>query len=82
MYCNSSVTPIFYPRFCLHVFQVLPAHTKELVVRVIGKIDEYANGPDLAPVVKQGWGLGTPQSLPVVVDWHYSECSRQSGGTQ
>ncbi len=60
MFRNSFITPIFYGHFVrMRFFQ--SAFTREAIVRVTGKIDEYANKPDVPPVVKQGWG--TLQSL-------------------
>jgi len=60
MFRNSFVTPIFYVHFIrMRFFQ--SAFTREAIVSVTGKIDEYANRPDVPPVVKQGWG--TLQSL-------------------
>lgn len=60
MFRNSFITPIFYAHFIrMRFFQ--SAFTREAIVSVAGKIDEYANKPDVPPVVKQGWG--TLQSL-------------------
>ncbi len=60
MFRNSFLTPIFFAHFIrMRFFQ--SAFTREAIVKVTGKIDEYANGPDVPPVVKQGWG--TLQSL-------------------
>jgi len=57
---NSFITPIFYVHFIrMRFFQ--SAFTREAFVGVTGKIDEYANKPDVPPAVKQGWG--TLQSL-------------------
>lgn len=60
MFRNSFLTPIFYAHFIrMRFFQ--SAFTREAIVKVTTKIDQYANGPDVPPVVKQGWG--TVQSL-------------------
>lgn len=60
MFRNSFITPIIYVHFVrMRFFQ--SAFTREAIVRVTLKIDEYANGPDVPPVVKQSWG--TLQSL-------------------
>jgi hypothetical protein len=57
---NSFVTPIIYAHFIrMRFFQ--SAFTREAIVKVTLKIDEYVNKPDSPPVVKQGWG--TLQSL-------------------
>ncbi len=57
---NSFLTPIFYAHFIrMRFFQ--SAFTREAILKVTAKIDEYVNGPDMPPVVKQGWG--TVQSL-------------------
>jgi hypothetical protein len=57
---NSFLTPLFYAHFVrMRFFQ--SAFTREAIVRVTLKIDVYANGRDVPPVVKQGWG--TLQSL-------------------
>jgi hypothetical protein len=60
MFRNSFVTPIFYAHFIrMRFFQ--STFTREAIVGVTGKIDEYANRPDVPPSVRQGWG--TLQSL-------------------
>jgi len=57
---NSFVTPLIYAHFIrMRFFQ--SAFTREAIVKVTLKIDEYVNKPDSPPVVKQGWG--TLQSL-------------------
>jgi transmembrane protein 33 len=57
---NSFITPIIYAHFVrMRFFQ--SQFTREAIVRVTVKIDEYANRPDVPPAVKQGWG--TLQSL-------------------
>jgi hypothetical protein len=57
---NSFLTPIFYAHFIrMRFFQ--SAFTREAIIKVTAKIDGYVNGPDMPPVVKQGWG--TVQSL-------------------
>jgi hypothetical protein len=60
MFRNSFLTPIFYAHFIrMRFFQ--SAFTREAIVKVTAKIDQYANRPDVPPAVKQGWG--TLQSL-------------------
>lgn len=60
MFRNSFITPIFYAHFIrMRFFQ--STFTREAIVGVTGKIDEYANRPDVPPSVRQGWG--TLQSL-------------------
>jgi len=57
---NSFLTPIFYAHFVrMRFFQ--SAFTREAIIKVTNKIDHYVSGPDMPPVVKQGWG--TVQSL-------------------
>ena len=57
---NSFITPIFYAHFIrMRFFQ--SAFTREAIIKVTYKIDDYVNGPDIPPAVKQGWG--TVQSL-------------------
>jgi hypothetical protein len=52
---NSFITPIFYAHFVrMRFFQSV--FTREAIVSVTGKIDEYANRPDVPPAVRQGWG--------------------------
>jgi transmembrane protein 33 len=52
---NSFVTPIFYAHFIrMRYFQ--SAFTREAIVSVTVKIDEYVNKPEVPPAVKQGWG--------------------------
>jgi len=60
LFRNSFLTPIFYAHFIrMRFFQ--SAFTRDAIVIVTTKIDGYVNGPDVPPVVKQGWG--TVQSL-------------------
>lgn len=60
MFRNSFITPIFYAHFVrMRFFQ--SAFTREAIVKVTAKIDQYVNTPEMSPVVKQGWG--TFQSL-------------------
>lgn len=60
MFRNSFITPIFYAHFVrMRFFQ--SAFTREAIVKVTAKIDQYVNTPEMSPVVKQGWG--TLQSL-------------------
>jgi len=60
MFRNSFLTPIFYAHFIrMRFFQ--SAFTREAIIKVTAKIDGYVTGPDMPPVVKQGWG--TVQSL-------------------
>lgn len=55
MFRNSFITPIFYAHFVrMRYFQ--SAFTREAIVSVTVKIDEYINRPDVPPAVKQGWG--------------------------
>ena len=57
---NSFITPIFYAHFVrMRFFQ--SAFTREAIIKVTVKIDQYVNTPEMSPVVKQGWG--TLQSL-------------------
>ncbi|KAI0307570.1 hypothetical protein B0F90DRAFT_1664656 [Multifurca ochricompacta] len=60
MFRNSFLTPIIYAHFIrMRFFQ--STFTRESIIAVTAKVDEYANGPDVPPVIKQGWA--TVQSL-------------------
>ncbi|KAH9964468.1 hypothetical protein BC827DRAFT_1187328 [Russula dissimulans] len=60
LFRNSFLTPIFYAHFIrMRFFQ--STFTREAIVTVTTRIDGYVNGPEVPPVVKQGWG--TVQSL-------------------
>ncbi|KAI9512358.1 hypothetical protein F5148DRAFT_1164320 [Russula earlei] len=54
LFRNSFLTPIFYAHFIrMRFFQ--SAFTREAIVRVTAKIDQYVDRPETPPAVKQGW---------------------------
>jgi len=87
---NSFITPIVYAHFVrMRFFQ--SAFTREAIVKVTNKIDQYVNGPDMPPVVKQGWGTvqsfigrwtGTTLNAPVAQGQGQAPSPNGTNGTR